>query len=361
MKHIILLLVVTVSFAISQGTQLGLYDYQLQTNANVKTKNGKIGFATLKPVKNPADSTTFGFWITNNTNSNATFLEIKDGQKTLATISAKDFSAKAKITTSGTKSIATYTSGTGANAIELKLESDIVTDEMMPLSKSVEVSLKAKSAGNKTFTATMNVYADGFIRKLGTSGISTSRVVKGKADYPLVVLAGKSGTSVTTDNVEQRSSGKLLKVTSGSVPSAGEEVVLLSLNVNGTTVKSFENSAKQASNVENTISTKKEITELALLNTASKANPFPGDTITYTVTYHNIGNSPAQDITISNPIPQNTIYIENSAAGESAEVTLEKKSVAPPQQGEVIAVTWKITKRVLPGEEGTVSFKSLVR
>ena len=114
-------------------------------------------------------------------------------------------------------------------------------------------------------------------------------------------------------------------------------------------------------NIETLFVSKKEKTELSILNSASKLTPFPGDTITYTIIYHNIGTSPAQDVVISNPIPALTTYVDNSAAGDKAEVTIDRKKVAPPQQGEVTGVNWKVTKRINPGEEGTVFFKAVVR
>jgi len=150
-------------------------------------------------------------------------------------------------------------------------------------------------------------------------------------------------------------------VSSSDVPSTGEEVEVLSFRTLVSTVKNFEKSALQVKNIESLIVSKKEKTELSILNSASKVTPFPGDTITYTITYHNIGSSPAQDVVISNPIPALTTYVENSAAGEMAEVSIDRKKVAPPQQGEVTGVNWKVTKRINPGEEGTVSFKAIVR
>jgi uncharacterized repeat protein (TIGR01451 family) len=128
-----------------------------------------------------------------------------------------------------------------------------------------------------------------------------------------------------------------------------------------TTVKDYEKSFVQALNLENAVTAKKEKTELSLLNSASSSTPSPGDTITYTITYHNIGTAAAQDINISNPIPVNTVYVEKSAAGDGAEITVDRKKVNLPQVGEVTSVNWKITKKVSPGEEGTVSLKAVIR
>ncbi len=361
MKSYIISFFLIVTLALGQGTQINLYDYQLQTNAGVKTKNGKIGFVTMKPVKNPHDTTTFGYWISNNTNANAVFFELKEGQKTIASVTAKDFSAKAKLDAAGGVTSAVYSAGTGQNAYTVKIESSVISDTTMPLGKVVQLTVKVKTSGNKTLNGSLNLYADGFVRMVGTNGVSTSNIEKGKPVYPFALLIANAGSSIVLDPSEQKTAGKSVKVHSASISSSGNEVELITLRAHGTTVKSYDKSANQAANVESIISAKKEVTELALLNSASKTTPFPGDTITYTITYHNIGSSPAQDIVISNPIPVNTTYVDDSAAGEGTEISIDRRKVQPPQKGEVTSVTWKISKKIMPGEEGTVSLKAVVR
>jgi uncharacterized repeat protein (TIGR01451 family) len=361
MKTIVCITIAICSIALGQGTQMDLYDYQMQANANVKLKNGKIGLVTAKPAKNAKEENIFGYWLSNNTNASSVFLEIKEGAKTIASVTAKDFSAKAKFQTTGSKTVASYSAGSGASSVALTIEADIVTDASMPLGKAVAVEVKAKTAGAKNITAVMTLFADGFVKKVGTNGLSNSRVEKGKAVFPLLLIVGNSGTTASTEAGEQKAAGRLVKLSSDPVAVSSEETVLLSFRTHTTTVKSYEKSFDQADNVERMITAKKEKTELSLLNSASKGTPSPGDTITYTITYHNIGTSAAQDIVISNPIPQNTMYVENSAEGAGAEITVDRKKAALPQVGEVTSVNWKVTKKVLPGEEGTVSLKAVIR
>jgi uncharacterized repeat protein (TIGR01451 family) len=357
MNKILLMTLSVVAMAFTQGTQLKAYDYLLQANGLNKLKNGKVGLVTVKPAQNAKDETTFGYWISNNTNASATFLEVKDGNKSILSVNAKDFSAKAKVQSNGTKTSYSYSAGT----VSVVLDADVVSDETLPLGKSVQFSLKVRSASAKNLTAVLTLFGDGYVNKVGTNGASNSRVEKGKAEYPLVLIAGNNGSVVSTESSEQKAPGRSIKVSSSDVPSTGEEVEVLSFRTLVSTVKNFEKSALQVKNIESLIVSKKEKTELSILNSASKVTPFPGDTITYTITYHNIGSSPAQDVVISNPIPALTTYVENSAAGEMAEVSIDRKKVAPPQQGEVTGVNWKVTKRINPGEEGTVSFKAIVR
>ncbi len=361
MKTFLIVSLIVSSLAFSQGTQLKLHDYQLQVNTPGKTKSGKIAFAVVRPVKNPKEESTFGFWLSNNTDQSFVFLRLNEGQKTILSVTAKDFAAKAKVQSTGLKTTAVYSSGTGANAVTVTWESNIVADETMPLGKTVTVALKVKSVPNKTYSAMLTLFGDGYLRPVGANGVLTTRVEKGKADYPFVLISGIAGTAVTTAAGEQKGPGKTVVVSSENVSSAGAETEVLSFRVNATTVKNFEKSAIQASHLEVMNSSKKETTELALINSADRMNPFPGDTVTYSVLYHNIGTAFAQDATITNDVPANMTYVENSAAGEDCEITVVRSTVTPPQQSAVISIQWKITKKILPGEEGIVSFKAVVR
>jgi len=357
MKNILIVLAILASHAFSQGTQLKLYDYQLSVNSLVKTKSGKIGFAVLKPVKNAKDDNTFGYWLSNNTNSSFVFLEIKEGNKTIVSVTAKDFSAKAKAQGGSL----TYKAGTGADAVDITLESSLENNEMMPLSKSVAVRVKVKAQGNKNLSAVLNLYADGYVTKVGATGITNSRVEKGKAEYPVLLVAGNEGTSVQIEGEAQKSPGKIVKLSSNSVQSSGAEVSVMSFRVNGSTVNDYTKSVQQAANIESSISSKKGKTEIALVNVADKQKPQPGDTVTFTIHYTNVGTAYAQNAEISNPIPEDMLYVEGSAKGESAEVTEVRKQAAAPQQGEVESIRWKIIKRIMPGEEGIVTMKAIVK
>jgi uncharacterized repeat protein (TIGR01451 family) len=46
----------------------------------------------------------------------------------------------------------------------------------------------------------------------------------------------------------------------------------------------------------------------------------PGETLRYTVRYINVGDDPATDIRIENPVPELTVYISDSASGEGSTI-----------------------------------------
>jgi uncharacterized repeat protein (TIGR01451 family) len=108
----------------------------------------------------------------------------------------------------------------------------------------------------------------------------------------------------------------------------------------------------------------------------------PGDTVIYTITYRNEGETAAQDILVNDPIPKGTIYILKSAEGKDAEITFSidgdhtyskppikymvKKADGTQEETEATAeaythIKWVINKSILPGQSGQVSFKVSVK
>ena len=103
-----------------------------------------------------------------------------------------------------------------------------------------------------------------------------------------------------------------------------------------------------------------------------------GDTIEYTLHYANVGDEPATDANIEDPIPKGTTYVASSASGEGAEITFSsdggktfapavkltyeirlpngqvEKRVATP--AEYTHVRWTL-ERVPAGATGTVTFR----
>jgi len=106
-----------------------------------------------------------------------------------------------------------------------------------------------------------------------------------------------------------------------------------------------------------------------------------GQTVIYTLKYHNEGDEKATNVVINNPIPDGAVYIPGSAVGADSEVSLStdggatfqpplppgetadptdkmaKKPVAPEQ---FTNVQW-IVKEVLPGQQGEVSFQVRIK
>lgn len=108
------------------------------------------------------------------------------------------------------------------------------------------------------------------------------------------------------------------------------------------------------------------------------ASVLPGEEVLFTVTYTNIGDQAAEDVTITNPIPDHMSYVDDSATGDNTSVTFSVdggETYGAPQDLQVtdalgaespaIAkdfthVRWVVDSDVASGASGTVQFSAVV-
>lgn len=100
----------------------------------------------------------------------------------------------------------------------------------------------------------------------------------------------------------------------------------------------------------------------------------PGETVIYTNTITNIGEVPAEDVTINNPVPEYTDYLAGSAFGEAVTVFSadEGENFAPEGEVKVIDengksrpalakeytnIRWTMNSAIQPGESVEVGFR----
>lgn len=104
----------------------------------------------------------------------------------------------------------------------------------------------------------------------------------------------------------------------------------------------------------------------------------PDDEIIYIITFKNIGDQPASNIRITDPIPNNSKYKKGSAFGAGTVIeysidggkTYNKPELLKTKNASgaaVIAQTkdythirWTYTGTLQPGEEGTVTFRTVI-
>ncbi len=100
---------------------------------------------------------------------------------------------------------------------------------------------------------------------------------------------------------------------------------------------------------------------IVVVNTVTKPNAQPGDTVMYTLICKNIGAGDATNVLLSNPIPNGTIYLEGSASGEGTDMSFDRETSATPQSGAVTLVRWKLKDALKGGKEQIVTFKVIVQ
>ncbi len=102
-------------------------------------------------------------------------------------------------------------------------------------------------------------------------------------------------------------------------------------------------------------------------------NIIPGDKVGYRISFKNTGDKPAADIVLNNPVPENTVYVDNSARGANTKVVFSVdggKKFANPEQlfvevsGKKVPATakdythvrWTLSSALPAGKEGSVQY-----
>ena len=103
--------------------------------------------------------------------------------------------------------------------------------------------------------------------------------------------------------------------------------------------------------------------ELALTETVDLAVAAPGDTLTYTVIYSNVGVGLATNVVVDEVIPDNVTYLTNSAAGEGMIIVFSHdngNNFDASQTAPVTHIRYRRSTALLPGANGTVTFRVIV-
>lgn len=104
----------------------------------------------------------------------------------------------------------------------------------------------------------------------------------------------------------------------------------------------------------------------------------PGGEVVYTVKFENAGAQPATDVVVTNPVPEHTRFVANSAAGPGTEVTYSVdggKSFAPADRlnvrgadGERAATAddythlrFRLVNPLPPGQVAYARFRTVVK
>lgn len=88
-----------------------------------------------------------------------------------------------------------------------------------------------------------------------------------------------------------------------------------------------------------------------------KTQAYPGDTITYTITYQNIGGFPALNMVINDTVPSSTAFV-SATCGSPLPANFTACSVSTsPAVGGTGPVAWTFTGSLAPNGSGTLTFK----
>jgi len=93
---------------------------------------------------------------------------------------------------------------------------------------------------------------------------------------------------------------------------------------------------------------------IQLYKSVDKSSAQTGDVLTYTLRYENTGNGAALGLTITDVVPKRARYIEDSASGANAEISVDHA------HGKTI-IRWTILRAVSPGDTGEVTFQAIAK
>lgn len=135
---------------------------------------------------------------------------------------------------------------------------------------------------------------------------------------------------------------------------------------------------KSVAEVEQPVKNEKGEVELKRVE-AALAKVLPSDAVIFTTYYANGGAKAAEDVVISNPVPEHTLYVAGSVEGAGAKVEFsvdggkrfdlpENLRVKGPEGRERPAaasdytnIRWTLRAPVKPGDKGSVSFRAKVK
>jgi uncharacterized repeat protein (TIGR01451 family) len=108
-------------------------------------------------------------------------------------------------------------------------------------------------------------------------------------------------------------------------------------------------------------------------------NVVPGEKVLFTVTYANTGDQPAENVTITNPVPEHMVYVDDSAAGDNTSILFsadggenfaaasdlrvsnDDGSQRPASASDYTHVRWVVQSDIAPGTSGAVQFAAVVK
>ena len=124
--------------------------------------------------------------------------------------------------------------------------------------------------------------------------------------------------------------------------------------------------------VETTTADGEVVTEMVEADLVS-----PGDTVVYALSYSHDGDTPAENVALTMPVPEAIRFVEGSAAHDKASVTFsvdagesfvsreELEAARDPDAVATLAddithIRWSFTAPIEPGDSGKVSFHGVL-
>ena len=191
--------------------------------------------------------------------------------------------------------------------------------------------------------------ASGLSSRVFTSESSEVRILSG-FDAPTVITTDKLIQSVDRKIQTQTAGLMKIKTKAEGIKSAEGPVVTGIVAGPGQMVMTWP--PREVAGVE--IPPRKP--GLAVVKLVSAEEAEPGDTLTYTIKYRNMGNVPIRAVTIIDSLLPRLEYVASSAQGPAGTIFTYGENKAGS-----LELRWDLPNAVAPGTEGAVTFQAVVR
>ena len=95
---------------------------------------------------------------------------------------------------------------------------------------------------------------------------------------------------------------------------------------------------------------------MAIIKRVSATEAEPGDTLTFTITYRNMGNTPIRSASVVDSLLPRLEYVKGSARGPKGTVFSSAENRVGSSE-----LKWELPGVIPPGASGEVSFQAVVR
>ena len=256
---------------------------------------------------------------------------------------------------SGSSIVSTYAVKEGSYDLKVIREISLTDARELPTGKAMKVSFSVQSRSALSLKARFLGNAEGTITISGSSITITSSDTMLSLN-PALVLQASPTASIKAEGSQQFS------IVTGPVEvKANQASLVLSLTIAGTTIGSTEHIKEQVGVLQGYFTNGTVAPNLVATIVPSKQSGSPGDTITYTIYYHNIGTASAVNVKLTNPVPAGSKYIEGSIKGTGSEFSFKRVPVAPPNVSEISEITWTLKNDIPPGQERSASYKVILK
>ena len=330
-----------------------------------------VGKLDVVPEKNP--ESRFGILFRENGSKpeNITILEIIDAgsNKVIKKVSLAEYYGKetsswknvpAENTVTETSVTSVFQCQVKEGAFKLTRVISMQADQNLPGGKKMKIAFSLEPKSSMKVKIKFLGIAEGIVSSSTRSLVITNAEPLTNL-HPAIEIFVKETAQIQVDQLK-KGKPQSFTVTSKDVSGeAGKNSEVLSLSIVGTSILFHDYAEKQAQSLEKYFITGKPAPEIVVVTQPDKMKAYPGDTLTYTIYYHNIGTDVAADISLSGPIPAGAQYINESAESNGSAMTLIRKEAKAPAQGDVTDLNWKDIRKLKSGEERWVRYKVVIR